>query len=93
MDRQLEFQTASGYLRVLNLNSEKLIDKEDLSFTIQNDVSFAINEVDYSQIKSLIRFELIETQTSQSILSLEYEVVFQTDNDQSRLPEGNIFFV
>ena len=36
MERQLEFHTASGYLKFLNLNSEQIIDKTDLSFNIQN---------------------------------------------------------
>lgn len=93
MERQLEFHTASGYLKFLNLNSEQIIDKTDLSFNIQNDISFAVNESDYSQIKLIMHFELTEMQNTQNIITLEYETVFQTNNNQANLPERDIVFV
>ncbi|MCJ0586020.1 hypothetical protein [Enterococcus cecorum] len=93
MEEQIEFQSVEGYLTTLNLKTKEKLDNKETTYNLKSDIKYFVNEADKSQIKNIIYLELIENETEQEILSLEYETYFKTNNHQSRLSDGDSFVV
>ena len=93
MEKQLDYQTASGNLKHIELNLEKINMQEHISFDIENNISFAVNDSDYSKVRALLNFELVEKESKEIILQIAYETTFQTNNTAYDLPVENIYFV
>lgn len=93
MEKILEFQSANGYLKSLNLDTGDVRTKEALAFEVSTNLFFLVQEEDVSQLSSVLSLELRERNTDQLLLSLEYEVFFNTNNQYDELPADDAHYL